>query len=332
MSLALGMTGYVLTRVGLGVQMRRPVLDKGDGERKLQAAPVPSSGGISVALPVLVLASGLAVWGVLPLAMLFLPVFGLVLGAWDDRRPLGSRLKMGLMLAACAVAVLGLGLQAGPVATPFGVWFGEPSVRAVGSVFFLFVVMNAFNFMDGSNGLLAGFSGVVLLCALSLGLGEMGAGSLACAAVLGGSLIAFLRVNLAGRIYAGDSGSLFLGALAGQTGLIAAGSGQGPGAWTVALVLLPFLADVFLTLIWRTFRRRPLLSAHRDHAYQRLIDLHGWSHGAVAAHWMGLSVLCWLTAGLARALGEGGEFWAFWGMALVITGLWLCVRRRRVTA
>ena len=128
----------------------------------------------------------------------------------------------------------------------------------------------------------------------------------------------------------GDAGSLFLGAWFGQAALdVSRGEpGQG-GAWLAALALLPLLADVFLTLGWRTLRGRPLLMAHRDHAYQRLIDLSGWSHSRVAMVYAGLTAACLAVAWGVQAVAPGaGPFAAFWIAAFMMAVLWWRVPRR----
>ena len=69
-----------------------------------------------------------------------------------------------------------------------------------------------------------------------------------------GAIIGFLIHNLRGKLYAGDAGSLGLGALFASLGLI-----SGLQVWTVATLALPFLIDVLMTLIWRAKHGRPWL-------------------------------------------------------------------------
>ena len=110
--------------------------------------------------------------------------------------------------------------------------------------------------------------------------------------------LGFLPWNLpAGRIFQGDAGALFSSALFAALVLEAAGrSGEGAvSLWFGPLALLVLLTDVFITLLARARRRAPLLSAHRDHLFQRWLGVGGRTHG-------GLSVRIWgMTLGLTIA-------------------------------
>jgi UDP-N-acetylmuramyl pentapeptide phosphotransferase/UDP-N-acetylglucosamine-1-phosphate transferase len=68
--------------------------------------------------------------------------------------------------------------------------------------------------------------------------------------------------------------------------------------------VLVFLADVLLTLARRARRGRLNLSAHSEHAYQRLIK-QGWSHARLALIYGGLTVLI-VISGLGAAQGPEG--------------------------
>ncbi|MGZ4519063.1 MAG: hypothetical protein ACXVXW_01415, partial [Mycobacteriaceae bacterium] len=59
----------------------------------------------------------------------------------------------------------------------------------------------------------------------------------------------------------------------------------------LAAPLCLYITDTFVTLGQRALRREPLLSAHRDHVYQRLVRVAGLSHTAVAVLVSGLSAL-----------------------------------------
>jgi len=78
----------------------------------------------------------------------------------------------------------------------------------------------------------------------------------------------------------GDVGSVPLGFLAAAMGLL----GWQRGAWEwwfPVLVFSPFVVDASVTLARRIFRRERVWEAHRDHYYQRLVQL-GWGHRRTA--------------------------------------------------
>ncbi len=78
----------------------------------------------------------------------------------------------------------------------------------------------------------------------------------------------------------GDAGSIPLGFLAAGMGLW--GWQQGYWAvWFPLLVFSPFIVDASVTLAKRTLRGVKITEAHREHYYQRLIQM-GWGHRNVA--------------------------------------------------
>ena len=146
---------------------------------------------------------------------------------------------------------------------------------------FLIWMTNLYNFMDGSNGM-AGLQGVFSATVLAV-LFHQSADvhfsqlSLLLAACCAG----FLPWNLGhAKVFMGDAGSLALGFL--FAAFLLYGTGTGAFALPVALmVMLLFLTDTTLTLLFRVIRGERWYNAHRQHLYQRLIE-NGWTHGRVA--------------------------------------------------
>ena len=290
-----------------GLAMFIPVRDAPDGARKTQARAVPRTGGLAIGLAICIsfcfmagvtdrgamMAAGLArEW---PLAALlgFIMVCGLT-GFIDDLFNLPALTKTGLLGAAALAAALvapvtGFPLPGlGDVRLPL-------AVGVAGTALWLFIFVNAANFMDGSNGLAAGSLALVaIVFALLLDLGggvyvrsEIDLISLAGFTVAFATL-GFLAWNLTGRIYLGDAGSLGLGAIVAVLGVIVA---VRVSVWIPAILSLPFLVDVLLTLVWRARRGAKLTEGHRDHAYQLLLR-SGWRHWQVALLWWGFTAVC----------------------------------------
>jgi UDP-N-acetylmuramyl pentapeptide phosphotransferase/UDP-N-acetylglucosamine-1-phosphate transferase len=190
---------------------------------------------------------------------------------------------------------------------------------AVLLVLWLTWTMNAFNFMDGSDGMAGvqgAFSGLLLAWAF---LREPGAGEMAVmAAAVAGVCAGFLPWNLpAARVFMGDAGSVPLGWLIGGLGVT--GAVAGVIAWPlVVLVLAPFHVDAGLTLLARIRRGERWYTAHRTHVYQRLIA-QGWTHGQVLLAYTALNLTIVAPAAL---LGMNRTDWAWW---LAATALGLMV-------
>jgi UDP-N-acetylmuramyl pentapeptide phosphotransferase/UDP-N-acetylglucosamine-1-phosphate transferase len=323
--------------------------DAPDGGRKTQAAPVPSSGGIGV-LAGLVAGAAVLAFMAPPIAeALFaapiagiaaFTVFAALLGWADDVYGLPALTKLVALLGAAAAAVI-IGPQPGTLWID-GAGINLPwALGAVIAVGFIFIMANAVNFMDGANGIAMGAS-LIILAALGLmrvpnSLYASGDGSpdilMAMCFIAAAALAGFLVCNLPGKLFAGDAGSLSVGGLIGGASVMFAMN----GLVLIPLTLcLPILIDVFLTLAWRARHGRPLMQAHRDHAYQLLLRA-GWPHGKVARLWWGMTAICAgaviagpfaSPAGLSGARSWPLDVIVFSALLMAGCGLWV---RQRVT-
>ncbi|HWA22819.1 MAG TPA: hypothetical protein VG735_10530 [Caulobacterales bacterium] len=315
--------------------------DAPDGARKAHSQVTPTSGGLAIAAGFAAAIAALAMWpgarweemlgvemiGHLALAAA-LAFAAFLVGLADDVRPLGPRLKFGLLavFSLCSGLFLArveiIPFFSGAVA-PIG-----PIVGVVGSALWMFTIINATNFIDGANGLSMGSMGCGLagLAAIALFNGAYDAAILALAGM--GAAFGFLVWNFPrGLIFAGDAGALFIGALAGAASLVAIESG-GVSPFIPPLLFFPILADVLLTLAWRLKRGRPLLASHRDHLFQ--IGLRAnFGHARVSLIYWALTALCALIAVLADRLeraaptfAQDGDAsnWAGQSLALVASG------------
>lgn len=304
--------------------------DAPDGGRKTQAAPVPTSGGLGFAAAMAAgLAAGHFAGGFSVPPSVWIALAGaaavLVMGAWDDRWPLPARTRL-ILLAAISLALVAYGVRV----ETFEPWPSASvalpaAAAAAGSIAWLVVVMNAVNFMDGANGLSMGMSAVVAagLAAVALAAGEP---SIAfAAALLAAALCGFLVWNVPGRLYAGDAGALFTGAMLATLSLLLVKAK--PGLLLVPpLLLLPFLTDVLLTLAWRSSRGMKLFEAHRDHVYQIALraGLKHWHVAALHAMW----ALNTAAVGVIVTL-VGGRIPAAAFLLFLAASIWVNVRARR---
>jgi UDP-GlcNAc:undecaprenyl-phosphate/decaprenyl-phosphate GlcNAc-1-phosphate transferase len=163
--------------------------------------------------------------------------------------------------------------------------------------------VNAFNFMDGINGISGAHALVAGAAYACLGLWRPDAFLAAGGAAVAAGGLAFLPWNARrARVFLGDVGSYALGA---ALALLAAGAvlrGLPPEAALGPLAL--YLADTGWTLQRRLRAGEPVLQAHRTHAYQRLCDA-GWSHQRVTVVTSLVTVVLSLL-GAASLTGQAG--------------------------
>jgi UDP-GlcNAc:undecaprenyl-phosphate/decaprenyl-phosphate GlcNAc-1-phosphate transferase len=155
--------------------------------------------------------------------------------------------------------------------------FAWQVVFSMGVVLWQIAFVNAFNFMDGINGisaaqaLVAGIAWVVIGELEGVELLALGGGIIA-AAGLGFAPFNFPRAQL----FLGDVGSYFFGEWLAVLVIIGVRAGV-PLEAMVGPVLL-YIADTTTTLIRRVRNGEVWYRPHRHHTYQQLTQL-GWSHG-----------------------------------------------------
>ncbi len=136
----------------------------------------------------------------------------LLLGIWDDIRPLTPGKKfLGQIIAASIVYFAGFRITA--ITHPLGPsllsldWFAFPL-----TILWIVGITNAFNLIDGLDGLASGVAFIVSVTIFSIALIKEETTTAMMALLLAGALLGFLRYNFRGaKIFLGDSGSLFIG-------------------------------------------------------------------------------------------------------------------------
>src|SRR5262249_47865358 len=109
--------------------------------------------------------------------------------------------------------------------------------------------------------------------------------------VAAAALAGFLVLNWPpARIFMGDGGALFIGAVLASAVVLLAGRPH-PDVPLAAplLVMGTFLWDATYTILFRIVRREDWLHPHRRHLFQRLV-LAGWSHSAVRRLYFALAL------------------------------------------
>lgn len=252
-------------------------------------------------------------------------------GAVDDARPIGAKLKLAaqILIATGFVAVFGA-VQTIPA--PF-VGVIDLGVAAFPlTVFWIVAFMNAFNFMDGINGI-AGACALFVLSALAVATAGGTALWAPPAMFLACALFGYLPLNFAsGRLFMGDGGSQFVGfAIAALAILSGNGSGEPVSRLFVPIAFLPFIYDVAFTLIHRIRRKRNILEAHKEHLYQLLVRMGG-SHQSVTTMYLTLVVLSTTAAIVANAFSANLQYLTALALIAAFTPLALAVFRRAEAA
>lgn len=278
-----------LTPVVRAVSTRFGWLDVPRDDRRMHLKAVPRLGGIAILGSVLIaLLIELIVNNDVTYALhrdrwqlmaIFVPaVLVALFGVYDDIRTTKARLKF-LALAGAGTIFFIMGGRIEILAIPFFEPLHLPVVVSyLVTILWIIGVTNAFNLIDGIDGLATGaglFSSLVVL-GVSLMLGHPHVTVIALA--LSGALIGFLRYNFnPASIFLGDSGSLFIGFT------LAAISLQGTQkASTAVAIVIPLMAfglpviDTGASMIRRFLSGKPIFEGDREHIHHMLLA-RGWS-------------------------------------------------------
>ena len=248
----------------------RNVLDVPNA-RSSHEAPVARGGGIACAVGVVAaFAVAQLIGDDVPWVLLVVALVLAAVGLADDLVSLPPVPR--LVVQAASGAVMGWWAHPASVAT-----VGAAAVAAV----VVLLAVNVTNFMDGINGISGLTAGVWGVSTALAGASAHAEAVVALGLATAGAALGFLPFNVpVARLFLGDSGSYLLGALFAAGVLL---------AWQDGVALAPVLAplalyvgDVVFTLVRRARGGEPLMQAHRDHVYQRLVRGWGGGHARVA--------------------------------------------------
>ncbi|MEO8742855.1 MAG: glycosyltransferase family 4 protein [Lysobacteraceae bacterium] len=314
----------VLTEAARRYALRRQLLDH-PGQRRSHVVPTPRGGGIG---PVMVLLAGgallIAHGGTANTAFLacLLGIAAIAgIGWFDDHRPLPAMLRLLVhLLAAFAAAITMIGTPHDPMQLA---WITIATLGIAGLV-------NAWNFMDGIDGLATSQAGLVTLVVLvgsCIGGNWLDDAWWIFGLLLLAAIIGFLPFNFPrARIFLGDVGSGTLGFAIAC--LLLQATMTGGLSWPLAMLpVSAFLIDAGMTLSLRVVRGKAWWLPHREHLYQWMVR-SGRSHVSVTG-WYAFWSLC---AG-AIAIGISVFSRRFedeiaGGTILCGIGIWMWLRKR----
>ncbi len=261
--------------------------------RHLHNKPLPRLGGVAIYLAFCgsVLTSFLAArlhpeWQVgfpakagltilAPATLIFL------LGVYDDIRSLGPWVKFAVQ-AAAATMLFASGLRILDLRVLFGGHHFSSFVSLPLTILWVIGVTNAFNLIDGLDGLAAGsalFSTLVVFVVALLGHSMLVA---LMTLALAGAILGFLRFNFnPATIFLGDCGSLFIGFI--LSALALQGAEKAPTTVAIAIPVVSFglpILETALSIARRFISGRPVFTADREHIHHKLLQL-GLSHRQV---------------------------------------------------
>ncbi len=249
------------------------VLDVPTDARRLHRRPIPRLGGVAIyigiVIPALALGHHHGFWGIMLGATLMLG-----LGLLDDIHSLHPGVKMAGLVAIAAVPV-SFGIRIDHVTLPLLGVFNLGWWSVLVTVLWVVAIANIVNFIDGMDGLAAGFCAIAALTFAILSASLSHPDAAAISAIVAGASVGFLRYNFhPASIIMGDCGALMLGYLLATIAI----QGVLKTAAAVSLVFplvvlaLPIL-DTSFVILKRMKYGQPIYQADRSHFHHRFASI-----------------------------------------------------------
>jgi UDP-GlcNAc:undecaprenyl-phosphate/decaprenyl-phosphate GlcNAc-1-phosphate transferase len=308
-------------------------VDKPSAGRHLHTTPIPRIGGVAILLAFLcatvisfivarLTSAGNSVSARTVLALLAPALIIFLVGLYDDLRPLKPNWKFIIQGAAGILLYFGgFGIHQFDLFStshPVSIFVG-----LLLTIFWVVLITNAFNLIDGLDGLAAGSALFSTIIIFVVSLVRHNSVVSLLSIILAGSILGFLRFNFnPATIFLGDSGSLFIGFM-----LAALGLSHSEKATTMVAVAIPVVSlglpilDTAISVVRRFLSRKPLFTGDNDHIHHKLLK-RGFSHRDAVL------VLYAVTAAfgfLSLALLHGDSMIAL-VLAVIGLGVWIGVQ------
>jgi UDP-GlcNAc:undecaprenyl-phosphate GlcNAc-1-phosphate transferase len=297
------LSAFVLTRYVRNFAFAHGWVAVPTQERHLHSSPLPRLGGVAIFLSFCCGMSLAALWAwhsnrfhatfslktmltiLVPATLIFL------LGVYDDIRGVGPYFKFSVQGVAATMLFMG-GLRIVNIPVVFGdvklPWF----VGWAFTVIWVLAITNAFNLIDGLDGLAAGSALFSTLVAFVVALLNGPSLVTVMTIAMAGAILGFLRYNFnPATIFLGDSGSLFIGFV--LSALALEGAQKAPTIVAVAIPVVSFglpILETALSIVRRLISGRPIFTADREHIHHKLLQ-HGMTHRQVVILLYGVSAV-----------------------------------------
>ncbi|KOY85134.1 hypothetical protein AD998_02280 [bacterium 336/3] len=330
---------WISIPVIIKVAEQKHLYDEPDEARKSHLSKIPTLGGIAIYAGTVISASFFAHQsrhldlGAFLSAMTILFFTGIK----DDIIPLPPYKKFLAQLLATSIIVFWGEVQLSSYYGFLSIYETSPIWLNLATIFTVIVIINAFNLIDGVNGL-AGGIGFIVLATFGVWFYMHQEESLAiwafatCGAVLG-----FLRYNLLvnAKIFMGDTGSLILGFISAVFAIqfiemnkteLSFSGGKAP-IFAIAVLIIP-LFDTIRVFTIRLANKRSPFSGDRNHLHHLLLDV-GFNHIQTSFILYGMCIGSILIGYYLRFLPAYGYLGVIITFVLVFTQIIILFKKKR---
>jgi UDP-N-acetylmuramyl pentapeptide phosphotransferase/UDP-N-acetylglucosamine-1-phosphate transferase len=274
------------------ISRRKNLMDE-PGVRSSHMRKIPNLGGIAIFYSIGISASVFAYELFDLYKFLFASLIILLyIGVMDDIVVMRAYKKLVAQIIVSALIVIGSDIRIRSLFGIFGIYEMSYFVSILFSVITFIILINAFNLIDGIDGLAGGYS---VICSALFGisyyrLGEYNYPLVVLSAIIIGAVLAFLYYNLSNyrtnKIFMGDTGSMLLGFLLAFTSIcfidifidkklpdVPRYHLQSAPVVAVAILILP-IVDTLNVIIIRLANKKSPFDADKNHIHHKLLKLN----------------------------------------------------------
>ena len=266
------LTSLILTYLMIKISKNMNIMDI-PKERSVHKKPTPLLGGIAIFLSFLF---GFILFGnqnPLMISILIASFLILLLGIFDDIKPIKARYKFIIHILVALIVVFYGGLKITHVDI-FGLSLNFKWMSPYITILIIVGIINAVNLIDGLDGLCAGISSIYFLTigVIALILNKFNGLDIILSFIMLGATLGFLVFNYPpAKIFMGDTGSTFLGLMISVIMLL------GFKTVTLTSLLIPLvllilpITDTLFAIIRRALNKKPIGQADKEHIHHQLL-------------------------------------------------------------
>lgn len=261
-------------------------------ERKVHTKPMPRLGGLGIFFAFLV---GYMFFGQNTIQMNSILIGSFIIlltGIIDDIKPLNAKDKLvGQILSASVIAFYGQILLSELTAFGLVINFGYFAYPI--TIIFIVACMNIINLIDGLDGLAGGISSIffmtiIVICFFQ---GRITGLEFTLALIMLGSTLGFLIHNFyPAKIFAGDSGALFLGFIIAVISLLGFKGTVLTSVFVPLLILAVPILDTLFAILRRLIKHKRISDADKLHLHHQLLGMK-FSHRNTVLIIYGVNIL-----------------------------------------
>ena len=260
-------------------------------ERKVHKNPIPRLGGLGIFVGFML---GYMIFGQNSVQMNSILIGSFIIlltGIFDDIKPISAKAKMLGQIAASAVIVFYGDILLTHV-TIFGQYIDFGIFSYPITLIFIVACTNIINLIDGLDGLAGGVSSIFYLSTIVICFFQNRFGlEFTLALIALGSTLGFLIHNFnPARIFAGDSGALFMGFIIAVISLLGFKTTVITSIFIPLMILAVPILDTLFAIIRRVVNHRKISEPDKEHLHHQLLKMK-FSHKNTVLIIYGINIL-----------------------------------------